>query len=311
MDNKNIRKLFSAERNEKEHILNDLIYNSWTENPILFLKLLYFMRDARCGKGEKNISYLMLKFLKNNFPKTYAMNIGNIALEYGCIKDLLIMAKYNITDESVVNNVELNILASLLKEDLERDIPSLAVKWAPREKSQYKEQTIILSKILFPDSNNNLERYRKEIICQLNKKINIVEHDMCLNNWDNIDYSNVPYLSLKKYFTSFYIHSPEKFQKFLESKKRIKNLNINIKQYKDIVKKMNDDYDINDDIENILNKYKVYYDNDEINNSFDDNNKQDLLDYLNFSKKNKNNRYILVEKHEENIIDNQDDWVIF
>jgi hypothetical protein len=298
--NINIMKLFSASRNEEEHILNELIYNSWEENPILFLKLLYYTRDSRSGKGDKNTSYIMLKFLKNNFPKTYEMNIQKLSLEYGCIKDLLVMSKYNITDESVKKNTELNILASMLKEDLERDVPTLAVKWAPREKSQYKTQALILSNILFPDCNNSLEKYRKEILSVLNKKINIVEHDMCANNWENIDYSNVPYLSLKKYFCAFYFRDTEKFLKFIKNKKKNK-CDINKKNQRELSNKIYDEiYEAYDEILNILNKYQVFYDSEEIKEK-----NMDLIEYLNFKNKN-SEKFILLEKNIE-----EDDWVIF
>lgn len=292
---KNIAEIFFAKRDENDNINNELIINAWNESPVLFLKLLYFMRDSRTGRGEKQISYLMMCFLKNNFPKTYKLNIEDLSLNYGCIKDLLIMSKYNITDDSVKGNYELNILASMLKEDVDRLFPTLAVKWAPREKSEYKEQAIILSKILFPNSKNNLERYRKEIINVLNKKIDTVETKMCKNKWNEIEYSQVPYLALKKYYASFLIHDSERFNNFIENKKRNKILNKNIKKYKYL---LNNKKNCETKIIDLLNNYNVKLDLEEISKSFEEITKQDLLEYLNFaSKKSKKNddNYVLLE----------------
>lgn len=304
---KNIVKIFFANRNnnDNDNINNEIILNAWNENPILFLKLLYFMRDPRSGRGEKQISYLMMCFLKNNFPKTYKLNIENISLNYGCIKDLLIMSKYNITDKSVNENFELNVLASMLKEDIDRLFPTLSVKWAPREKSEYKEQAIILSKILFPDTKNSLERYRKEIINVLNKKIDIVETKMCENKWSEIEYSQIPYLALQKYYSSFLIHDPIRFNKFMENKKRYKILNKNIKKYKQLLN--NKDNYCETDIINLLDNYNVKLDSEEIQKSFEERPEKDLLEYLNFkTKKNKkiNNNFVLLEIEKEDIIEN-------
>jgi hypothetical protein len=170
---------------------------AWNDDPNLFLKLLCHIRNPKNKDGNKELAYRMLRFLKDNFPKTYNENIMKISKEYGCLKDLLVMAKYEMRDDS--SNIELNLFAELLKYDLTQENPSLAVKWAPRENCKDKLLCYKLANILFPNQKNCLELYRKNILNVLSKKITIVEQLMCDNKWDEIDYHKLPKYALMKY----------------------------------------------------------------------------------------------------------------
>jgi len=266
----NIAKLFFSDRNTDENNLDDYIYNSWLESPILFLKLMFYMRDIKNGKGDKKVSFLMLLFLKNNCLKTYEKNIRKLAVEYGCINDLNIMAKYNISDESVEKNIEMNILANLMKSD---DCSSLVYKWSPRECGSFKQQAKILANILFPNCKNNLERYRKEY---LSNKIVSVENKMCKNDW-NINYDDVPIIALKKYSSAFLRNDYDKFCDYFLNKRNNKN-----KSKNNIFEGM-DNQEIN--ILDILDKYDVEYDEEEINMKF--NEQETIQSFFNVPNKSK------------------------
>lgn len=187
----------NSNQNCASKYLNEIIPEAWNEDPNLFLKLLCLVRDPRNGKGEKEVAYYMFKFLKDNFPETYNKNIKIISMEYGCLKDLLEMAQYKMRDDST--DVELDIFAELLRSDLILETPSLAGKWAPRERNQYNKLSRRLSEILFPGKKNSLELYRKEILKPLGEKINIVEQKMCDNKWNEINLNEVPLGAIKKY----------------------------------------------------------------------------------------------------------------
>lgn len=164
----------------------------WNENPTAFMSLIYLTRDPRNGKGERDVSYAMLKWLKEKCPRTYAKNILRICETYGRFDDLLKMA--NIGS----GVLEYELFANALKKDLGTDKPSLAAKWAPRECNNPKEAKI-LSKILFPNDKKCSMRYRKEIIAPLAKKLEIIETKMCQNDWESIQYSHVPAQAMKLY----------------------------------------------------------------------------------------------------------------
>jgi hypothetical protein len=191
----------------ESHYINDMSGKCWDESPELFMKLIYLTRCPRTGKGERDVSFHMLAWLKTYSPNTYILNIEKIAMDYGRINDLLDMALFEIP--GIDRDYELKIFAKILKRDLCLERPSLAGKWAPRENKYYDtvklsngkaaNLTSRLSRILFPGIKNSLRRYRKEILIPLNKKINILETLMCNKQWSDIKYENVPAQAMKIY----------------------------------------------------------------------------------------------------------------
>lgn len=182
---------------DKRYIMNVMI-KAWNENPELLLKMVCLTRDPRNGKGERDVTYHMIEFLKIHFPKTYKLNAKQIALEYGRLEDLLEFAQFPLNDDTT-GNFEMQVFAEILRDDLTKKHPSLAVKWAPREGNSYSNFARILSQILFPQDKKSLARYRKEILNPLSKKITTVEQLMCANMWNKIEYSTVPSQAMKIY----------------------------------------------------------------------------------------------------------------
>jgi len=185
--------IMSVRNTSKEYIFEKL-KKCWNENSELTVKLIYLTRDIRKGKGEKQISFYMLDFLRYYFIDTYKLNIKNISCNFGKIKDLLEMA-----DTNLIDNLELEILSNILLEDLDKPKPSLAVKWAPRESNKYKHLVKSLSQILFPNNKKSLELYRKTILNPLSQKVIILEKQMCQNQWNEIQYNTVPAQAMKIY----------------------------------------------------------------------------------------------------------------
>lgn len=169
--------------------------SAWNESPLILLKLMCMTRDPRDGKGERDVFYHMVEFLKNHFPRTYRLNALAFALKYGRLEDLFVFLGYS-RDNDVF---ELELFADLLREDLGKRNPTLAVKWAPRERGHYGEYANKLANILFPDDRTALKRYRKEILTPLSEKVKTVEQYMCGGRWNEIEYSKVPASAMKLY----------------------------------------------------------------------------------------------------------------
>jgi hypothetical protein len=124
--NSNLMDLFiTGVRNADLDKITDLCSKAFDENRVYFIALICLTRDPRNGKGEKQIAYAMLKWLKNNHEKLYYDNILHIAQMYGKFSDLL-----KITNK---HDKEIQLFAGALQEDPTKDKPSLAAKWAPRE----------------------------------------------------------------------------------------------------------------------------------------------------------------------------------
>lgn len=272
--------------------INSLLLEIWNDSPVLFLKLICIIRDPRNGLGKREFSYFMLQFLKDNFPKTYYKNIVNISKNYGYIKDLLIMSKYK-------SDKELEYFADILKTDLTQENISLAVKWAPREKGQYSDLALKLSKILYPDNKKSLELYRKNILKPLSNKILVVERLLSNNEW-NINYNKITKGSIKKYGKNeilnngivnkgaFLRHDKDNFQLYNEKINKISKKN-NIEFLLIEIEIFDVDENIENKIITLLNKYDVSVDNDDLQsklnnnliNDENDNNDENILDFIN------------------------------
>jgi len=181
-------------RNAKEELIIPLFHSAWKESPEIAVKIIFQTRDIRTGKGEKDVSFILLKELKEHYPETYKLNLKNL-INYGRFDDLLIMSDYETENMDV--NFELSILAEQLKEDENKDHPSLASKWAPREHTKSKSFYKLIN-LLFPNSSTKEKDYRLMIKKNMDK-LNVVETLMCKNKWDEINFSHVPSKAMKLY----------------------------------------------------------------------------------------------------------------
>jgi hypothetical protein len=269
--------------------MNKLLSDAWNDDPNYFLKLVCLIRDPRNGLGKRGFSFYMLQFLKDNFPKTYEKNIKKIAMEYGCLKDLLLMSKYKMRDD--FDDIELKIYAEILRSDLNTSNISLAVKWAPRERNQYHYLALKISKIMFPNEKKSLELYRKQILNPLSCKMKTVEQYMSNNDWNKINYDKVPVGAIKKYgkhhinnnsndmqlHGAFLRHDKERYMAYRESKKygisdnKISKRKIELELEAMIIELelFGTNLNIENKIISILDRYDVLVDGEELETKLD------------------------------------------
>ena len=195
------------------------------------LKILFHLRDPRDGKGEKELTLLLLKHMISKYPKNLDANLSSLVNEYGCYKTLCELYSRDYKDRK--HNASLLPL-KILADAISNGHP-LAGKWAPSEHGHYnhKEQGYQVSKLckilnlvrinkeglVIPD----LCAYRK-LITPLRTKANIVEQLCCSNRWDEIEFSKVAskammILSRK----AFPCHCSDKFSQWKEAVKKGKS----------------------------------------------------------------------------------------
>lgn len=206
----------------------------WKKDPQQTVAIIFNGRDRVNGKKEKRISNEAMLWLRRNKPQTYKLNIANYINKYGCWKDLLYISYHLGKRENFTKNYELELFANKLREDkllLSDNKPvSLCAKWAPSENDRNdtrKHFARKIASILYSKNDDKkMEKYRKEFLVPLRKKIKIIETLMCDNKWSNISYPNVPGVASKKYLKAFMKHDKERYEKFLEDvrsgKKEIK-----------------------------------------------------------------------------------------
>jgi hypothetical protein len=217
----------------------------WAVNPKKTVAVIFNGRDRLKGKKEKTVSNQAMLWLRDNKPYTYMANILTYVNNYGRWKDLLYICYENKSDGMIDGNYELTMFADKLRDDLadlkiseiaeaaEADAAtedtiknkrkvksvSLCAKWAPSENDRTDSRKHFAKKIATilygRDDDKKMEKYRKEYLAPLRKKINIVERLMCNNEWDKINYESVPGVASRRLHIAFNKHDSDRYCEYL------------------------------------------------------------------------------------------------
>ena len=210
-NNANLDLFIQLARGINKNTLNNLLNKSWENNKLKTMAIIFNSRDRLKGKKEKEISNLCLLWLKEYYPEIYKKNILTYIDKYGCWNDLNYIIKKNSH-----NKFEYRLFANQLKKDkelLEEDKNiSLCSKWVINAN---KTNTIKIARFLFEDIKNYQERYRKEYLVPLRRKLDLIETKLCNKNYDAIDYTKIPAKALSIYKKTFIKNDNEKYSSFL------------------------------------------------------------------------------------------------
>ena len=206
----------------------EYIEKCWKISPEKTVAIIFNGRDRLKGKKEKTVSNIGMLWLRTNKPYTYMNNIITYINKYGRWKDLLYICYENGRDGIINNNYELKLFADKLQEDIsnlnnenldEKSSISLCAKWAPSENDRNDKRKHYAKKIATiiygKDDIKKMEKYRKEYIIPLRKKINIVEKLMCNNEWDKINYECVPGVASRRLHAAFNKHDSKRYCEYL------------------------------------------------------------------------------------------------
>jgi hypothetical protein len=85
---------------------------------------------------------------------------------------------------------------------------SYLAKWVPREKSSFNKKLNFINKIkpfLFPniENNNVYKKKYRNLVVELNKKLDVTEIKLCSKENDKIDFNNVSALCMKNNMSNF------------------------------------------------------------------------------------------------------------
>ena len=173
----------------------------------LMFKLIGHTRDIIDGKGEYTLAYMQLAVWYYHYPNLaiYAFECFVLRADkehpYGSWKDVKYMIKYmeqNTTGQRIVTWA-ISLLNNQIREDINSLTPSLAAKWAPREKSSHSTLFTKLALDYFSDylsSAKTEEAHQKavkkakmdyrKLISSLNTKLDTVQIYQCANTWSEI-----------------------------------------------------------------------------------------------------------------------------
>ncbi len=195
--------------------------------PYLY-KLIAQTRDITQGKGEYNLSFMLLAewvLLGDEYiPDIYNALDLFIDIEnehsYGCWKDLkyfceyLCIKKAYVTKDHEIIDYCCEKIANQLCNDNNCDKPTLCAKWAPREKSKFGWMVPMISKKmtnkLGMDDLNKKEclRIYRQFCSRINKKLDTTQIKQCGQVWSTIDFNNVTSITMRKQANAF-LYFPE------------------------------------------------------------------------------------------------------
>jgi hypothetical protein len=172
----------------------------------IMFRLVGQTRDIIEGKGEYTLAYMLLAVWYKYHPTlarfAFDCFVVGSSHPYGSWKDVKGMIKYmeeNKTGKDLVLYA-IKLLNSQLREDVNSTTPSLAAKWAPREKSSHYTLFTRLALDYFYDyilSAKTPEMVRRaetkakmdyrKLISSLNKRLDTVQINQCANTWSKIE----------------------------------------------------------------------------------------------------------------------------
>jgi len=171
-----------------------LFQKTWIVDPVESMKLLFWLRDARGGAGNRSGARSCWHWLASNAPEWTTANL-HIIPAVGRWDDL---RAFFGTDAE--HTAALVWAAALMKKDV------LAAKWADR--SDFPVRKIMEMKV------GPFRRFLATL-----RKDHVVEHKMCTSQWKDIEYSKVPSVAMSRYSNAFGVHDEERFAEFKEAVK--------------------------------------------------------------------------------------------
>ena len=221
-----------------EQVTNKILYNLENDYKLqkigkaeyigymsIMFKLIGQTRDIIDGKGEYTLSYMLLSVWYKYHPtlaafafELFVTGVNEETHPYGSWKDVKHMIKYMEKHETGATLIEhaAKLLNAQIAKDAESDVPSLAAKWVPREKSAFSNLFYRLAFDYYADyistatnPHSSLKaqtkakmNYRK-LISSLNKKLDTVQIKQCANEWRNIEPTKQTSITMHKQKRAF------------------------------------------------------------------------------------------------------------
>lgn len=186
----------------------NLFMRSYFEDPVMTIKILFYVRDIRNGLGERNLFRCMFNALANMYPEV-AKQLIKYVPEYGRYDDLLVCLDSPIKKDVVI------FIKNQLEEDIENknnNKPiSLLAKWLPSINTS-NDEVRDLASCLARNLGMTKEKYRKTL--SFLRKGVIIENNLREKDY-TFKYENVTSGAMFKYRDAFYRNDNERFNQYL------------------------------------------------------------------------------------------------
>ena len=219
---------------------------------ILLYKLIAYTRDITQGKGERDLTYMMMDIWYKHFPILGNNMLETITNTYGSWKDLKYFCKYTKNEKCIDFCIEL--WNNQLEKDITNTISSNVCKWIPREKSAFgwlfkKSAEEWYNRVPLSSEKKNIKKDYRKLLSFLNQKIDTPQIKQTQQRWSEIIPEHLSVTTLSKQYHTFMerIEYPETFfstktksekpiQKSFHLGEYIKNPHIQNQKYWNIIK---------------------------------------------------------------------------
>ncbi len=180
------------------------------DDPVLAMKMLFFLRDVRGGLGERASFRVLLEQIALDMP--YAITkIMPLVPHYGRWDDLFVCIGTPAENEMII------FLRNQLVSDIENAVDnkpiSLLAKWMPSINASSKE-TRALAQLFAKKMGFSHVVYRK-ILSTLRESLNVVERNLSAKTYENINYSEVPSQAHLRYKNTFLNKDGNRYGEYL------------------------------------------------------------------------------------------------
>ena len=163
------------------------------EDPTRAMKILFWVRDVREGAGERQIFRDVMKYLAEDHTEFLRKNIPYVS-EYGRWDDLLTLIGTKLEADAFTQ----------IRWGLDNK-NGLCAKWMPRKGPEAAKLRNFLE--MTP------KQYRKTLV----ELTNVVETQMCANEWEKIDFGKLPSVASARYQKAFWKRNEEGYKAYIAS----------------------------------------------------------------------------------------------
>jgi Domain of unknown function (DUF2828). len=202
-----------ALRPRTEAEITEKFERAFKEDATLAMRMAFYARDVRFGGlGERRTFRIILKWICENYPELATANIPNITT-FGRFDDLY---TYVGTEaEEAMWKYMYTTLTNDYERMLEGKPISLLAKWLKSINTSSRESRK-LARLTLKNLGFHNERHYRKVLARMRDYLNVVENRMSAQEWDKINYSQVPAYAIKNYGSAFAKHDYERWNQYLK-----------------------------------------------------------------------------------------------
>lgn len=200
----------SLRKASEQDIVNRFV-RAFSEDKVLAMKWLFFVRDVREGIGERRLFRVVIKNIVKSNPEM-VIPLINLIPEYGRYDDLWCLLGNKASAKVVLEIVDKQLTEDLSNMNAGKPI-SLLSKWLPSCNAS-SVQTKKYAKQIYEALGLTEREYRKAL-SKFRKYLDVVEVKMSNKNWSEIKYESVPSRANLIYNNAFLRNDEERRREYL------------------------------------------------------------------------------------------------